>query len=184
MQGSLLCQSLLRLREPANAPLLESMLGMASLVPLTGNPTTVHVVLAPLQPESDCTFAQRAALSAKILSELPLLLSDKFGSRVIDSLFLRSDAFYKQKIMVRCIESEKAVLSSNYGRYFLKRTNMSLFRKDVAQWKRWMKENEAAVMAASALQPAQEQQSSSTRPMHQAKKRRVDDELDTILAGL
>jgi nucleolar protein 9 len=179
MQGSLLCQSLLRLPEPGNTPLIDSILTLPSLLPLSTNPISVHIILAPFQENASTAFAQRISLSTKILSELSPMLSDKFASRAIDCVFDKSDAFFKEKIMRRCIEEENTILTTNFGRYFLKRVNISLFRKDVGMWKRQMKDrklkNEEKKEEAVAVKQSLE------RPNKKAK---VDQELDLILAGI
>ena len=180
MQGSLLCQSLLRLPDPGNTPFLDSLLNQSSLLPLATNAVTVHIILAPFQDTALCTFAQRTALSTRILSELSPMLSDKFASRVVDSVFDKSDAFFKEKILKRCIDEENSILATNYGRYFLKRANISLFRKDVGQWKQKMRERKMASERKEEEQEVSIKQKSE-RPL---KKKKVDQELDLILAGI
>lgn len=180
-QGSLLCQSLISLREPGSTPLLDSVLSLPSLLPICNNPTTVHIILAPLQPEADCSFSQRKLLSTKILAELTTLLKDKFGSRVIDIVFDRNDAFVKEKILRKCVEEEQRILSSNYGRYFLKRVDIALFRKSVGQWKQKIATKKVANDTAS--QRATE--AIEIRPEKKQKiKSKVEVELDSILANI
>lgn len=188
IQGSLLCQSLLRLPEPGNSPVLESILGLSSLLSLTSNPTTVHILLAFYQSDANCTFTQRTALSTKILSELSSMLGDKFGSRVIDCVFDTSDAFFKEKVMKQCIQDEYSLLSSHYSRFFLKRVNMSLFRKDIGQWKQWIKEKghikKQQQQPQQQIAQANQDEAEAQIAERQLKRARVDEELDTILAGI
>ncbi|PWN32008.1 ARM repeat-containing protein, partial [Meira miltonrushii] len=136
LQGSLLCQSILRLSEPAHSPILDNLLESEDrlFLAIACDPIGVHVPLAAVQ-SSNLPFASRSKLSAKILTLLVPLLSDKFGSRLMDAIFDVSDLFFREKVARACLAAERTLLSTPYGRYFFKRIQIALFRKDVVQWK-------------------------------------------------
>ena len=87
------------------------------------------------------------------------------------------------------IEHEKQLLASAYGRFFVRRLRLHLYRKDIAQWKTWATSDDArpAQSAQATTQPRSpfaflQQRDSGAR----AKQRRsaADDELATIFSAI
>lgn len=176
VQGSLLCQAIGRLKEPAQVPLLESILALEDLLTLARDPTAVHVLLALLQ-STQLAFSQRSRLSTRVLSELVGLLNDKFGSRVVDAAFDRSDIFFKEKMAKSCLQHERLLLSSVYGRYFLKRCQIGTYRRDVQQWKQQIKAAQQQEVEKQHLLPASKAPQVTTNKTFS----KLDQDLDAIL---
>lgn len=188
LQGSLLCQSISRLGEPAHSPILANLLEAEDkhFLAIACDPIGVHVPLAAVQ-SSNLPFATRSKLSGKILALLVPLLSDKFGSRLMDAIFEVSDLFFREKVARACLTSERTLLATPYGRYFFKRIQIALFRKDVVQWKQHLraiqeekrsKEQELINVAENVQEPQVE------KARKKQKRSQVDEDLDAILANV
>lgn len=188
LQGSLLCQSILRLCEPAHSPILDDLLNIEDrhFVKIACDPIGVHVPLAAIQ-SSNLPFATRSKLSARILALLIPLLSDKFGSRLMDALFDVSDLFFREKIARACLHAERTLLSTLYGRYFFKRIQIALFRKDVVSWKqhlRSLQKERRKEQESSSIQKEQEVPKAVEKARKRQKRSQVDEDLDAILANV
>ncbi|MCO5565775.1 hypothetical protein L7F22_019450 [Adiantum nelumboides] len=188
LQGSLLCQSILRLSEPAHSPIFDNLLEIEDrhFLSIACDPIGVHVPLAAVQ-SSNLPFASRSKFSAKILTLLIPLLSDKFGSRLMDAIFDVSDLFFREKVARACLGAERTLLSTPYGRYFFKRIHIALFRKDIVQWKQHLrtiqeeqrnKEQQSSKVVENAQEPIEKVEKSRKKQ----KRSQVDEDLDAILS--
>lgn len=134
-QGSVLLQRIAQLREPNQTWLYESLC-TEPLGTWCRSSTAVHVVLAALTSRT-ASFAQRRMLVRALLPKLLDLCDDAWGSRVADALWLSADGFTKEKIAQSVVQHEKRLLASAYGRFFVRRLRLGLYRKDVDEWKAW-----------------------------------------------
>ncbi|WFC98547.1 Nucleolar protein 9 [Malassezia yamatoensis] len=138
MQGSLLLQQFAKLHPPHQDALYISLAESQELQKWCCSPTAVHVVLSALSSPS-ASFAQRRSLLRKILPLLVELSDDSWGSRVADAVWDAADGYTKDKIAQIAVENEKQLLSSAYGRYFVKRLRLGVYRKSYGDWKDWAK---------------------------------------------
>ena len=128
-------QRIAQLREPNQTWLYESLC-TEPLGTWCRSSTAVHVVLAALTSRT-ASFAQRRMLVRALLPKLLDLCDDAWGSRVADALWLSADGFTKEKIAQSAVQHEKRLLASAYGRFFVRRLRLGLYRKDVDEWKAW-----------------------------------------------
>lgn len=142
VQGSVMLQALVRLSEPHNHILYESLLSLRTPVPYLTNPTTSHAYLAALSsPTRPYTYIRRLLLSQLSPLLLSTLADDKYGSRVADAAWLRMDLFTREKFMKTHFASpggseERRLQGAFYGRHFLtKRLRVAEWHRDHFKWK-------------------------------------------------
>ncbi|KAL4400034.1 90S preribosome protein [Malassezia pachydermatis] len=134
-QGSILLQRIAMLPSPENEWLYES-LAHGDLATWCTSSTAVHVVIAALASRT-ASFAQRRSLLRILLPMLVDLCDDVWGSRVADAVWLSADGFTKNKIAQQTIQNEKRLLASAYGRFFVRRLRLGVYRKSPDEWKEW-----------------------------------------------
>lgn len=137
-QGSVLLQRMALLPAPHQVWLYESLCTDA-LGEWCRSPTAAHVVIAALTSKA-ASFAQRRTLIRALMPMLLDLCDDTWGSRVADALWLAADGFSKDKILQLVLQHEKKLLASAYGRFFVRRLHVGMYRKNVDEWKAWAME--------------------------------------------
>lgn len=142
-QGSILLQRIVQLHPPQQDRVYTSLSGSAALKEWCCSSTAVHVVLGALT-SSTATFAQRRSLLRVLLPLLVELVDDAWGSRVADAVWNVADGFTKDKIAQTVVAHEKRLLSSAYGRFFVRRLRLGMYRKSPSEWKEWAKSQTAA----------------------------------------
>lgn len=115
-----------------------SLISLPSLVPLCKSSIGSHVLLVSLSTTS-ATFQQRKRLIQALLPNLLEISKDKYGSRVCDSIWFNSDPFLKSKITRELLGKERDLAEDWYGRFFARKLNFGLFRKDEEGWKTWVR---------------------------------------------
>lgn len=203
-QGSLLLQTMARMSFPANdilhrryvfprhpmlncaRPILTLSLARmysslrsqtaTALLGLCKSSSAVHVILAMLT-SSTSNFQQKKKLIDLLLPQLGALADDRWGSRVTDAIWDAADVFVRSKIVRQAQKQEKYLLTSQYGRFLLKRLNLGMFRKSQERWRDWAKQfvpssslslREETLQALRALEKEYSPPSSSRFPNKQA----------------
>ncbi|PWN17935.1 hypothetical protein BCV69DRAFT_315058 [Microstroma glucosiphilum] len=185
VQGSVLLQALVRLREPHNGIVYKGLSSFPSPLPYASNPIASHIYLTSLSSPTS-SFVQRRRLLLSLLPHLPALADDKYASRLSDAVWDRADGFMREKIVREVLlergEAVKARLKAEaeaqaeagattgaanggsggtgkriptetflsgsfYGRFFLRRVGLAMYRKDIWKWKDWAKALPAVPLA-------------------------------------
>ena len=120
-----------------------------------------------------------------IRAVMPMLIDlcdDAWGSRVADALWLSADGFTKEKMAQLVIGHEKRLLASTYGRFFVRRLRLGVYRKNVDEWKAWAMHEQVPDPAAPAAPPTNPFAFLRTIQIHRTPRDHADRELERILA--
>lgn len=134
-QGSILLQRMLQLPAPYQNWVYQS-LASDRLASYCQSPSAAHVVMAALT-HSASSYSQCRSLLRSLLEILLDLCDDAWGSRIADACWFAADGFTKEKIAQLVIKHEKRLLASSYGRFFVRRLRLGVYRKNVDEWKAW-----------------------------------------------
>ncbi|WFD18003.1 Nucleolar protein 9 [Malassezia caprae] len=186
-QGSILLQRMLQLRPPHQDWVYQS-LASDRLVSFCQSSSAAHVVIAALS-SSSASYSQRRTLLRPLLAILLDLCDDTWGSRVADTCWFAADGFTKEKIAQLAIQHKKRLLASSYGRFFVRRLRLGVYRKNVDEWKAWAQTEtappvpEPKVMAVNPFLFLRDYApSSSNIPREQRNKGRAEQELENIFS--
>ena len=179
-QGSILLQRIAQLPAPHQTWLYESLCTDA-LGSWCRSSTAAHVVIAALTSKA-ASFAQRRMLIRAVMPMLIDLCDDAWGSRVADALWLGADGFTKEKMAQLVIGHEKRLLASTYGRFFVRRLRLGVYRKNVDEWKAWAMHEHVPDAATPAAPPANPFAFLRTTHIHRTPRDQADRELERILA--
>ncbi|PKI85623.1 Nop9p [Malassezia vespertilionis] len=114
-----------------------------------------------------------------------------YSCRVADALWNAADGFTKGKIVELALKHEKRLIASTYGRFFIQRLHLGVYRKSREEWREWAVTQSVptetgrpndTVNPFAFLRVRQLETTSTTR-----KKRSMDGqsaELDTIFAAI
>ncbi|KDN52123.1 hypothetical protein K437DRAFT_254493, partial [Tilletiaria anomala UBC 951] len=168
-QGSVLLQHIARLSLPANELIHRSLQAQQQemLLSISRSGIAAHVVLAAIN-SSTTTFHHRRILFERLIPLLSDLADDRWGSRVADAVWDRADPFTKEKILKSLRAKETHLLSSQYGRFLIRRLNLGMYRKDVAKWKEWAKAQVKSDPLPSLTEEAQAKQADQMTTVHMA----------------
>ncbi|WFD21862.1 Nucleolar protein 9 [Malassezia equina] len=188
-QGSILLQRMLQLPAPHQDLVYQSLAG-DRLATYCQSPSAAHVVIAALTSPS-ASYSQRRALLRSLMAILLDLCDDTWGSRVADTCWFAADGFTKEKIAQLVIQHEKRLLASSYGRFFVRRLRLGVYRKNVDEWKAWAQTETAPSTPESkgmTVNPflflRDYAHSSSKIPRKQKKGGRAEQELETIFSAI
>ncbi|KAE8269690.1 hypothetical protein A4X09_0g2657 [Tilletia walkeri] len=141
LYGSVILQSMLKTEASASETVYHSLLhplnGLELLRSLAQSAAGMHVLVTALG-SATATFKNRTALFRAVL---PILVditvgeNGKWGSRVADACWDWADPFFKDKIAAEALRRERNLLSSTFGKFFLRRVNVGLYRRDPRKWK-------------------------------------------------
>lgn len=179
-QGSILLQRIAQLPAPHQAWLYESLC-TDDLGSWCRSSTAAHVVIAALTSKS-ASFAQRRMLIRAIMPMLLDLCDDAWGSRVADALWLSADGFTKEKMAQLVIKHEKRLLASTYGRFFVRRLRLGVYRKNVDEWKAWAMQEQVPNPAVPTAPPTNPFAFLRTTQIYRKPRDHDDMELERILA--
>jgi len=188
-QGSILLQRMLQLSAPHQDWVYKS-LASDRLVSFCESPSAAHVVIAALTSPS-ATYAQRRTLLRPLLANLLDLCDDTWGSRVADTCWFAADGFTKEKIAQLAVQHEKRLLASSFGRFFVRRLRLGVYRKNLDEWKAWALTEttpsapELKGMAANPFLFLRDYTPNSSKiPHKQRSKSRAEHELENIFSAI
>ncbi|KLO15785.1 ARM repeat-containing protein [Schizopora paradoxa] len=136
VQGSTLLQSLLRLPEPHNSLVIDSITStpVTELINLSRNAISSRVLDELLDSNTVPSRAKRKFLLS-LIGQYHELADDRIGSRVADRCWASADPYLKEKIARSLFAQERFLLSSQYGRYFGRKLQLHLLKRDPERWK-------------------------------------------------
>jgi len=135
-QGSLLLQSVLRLDEPHNSIVLESLHSLLpdELLALACNATSSRILDVAFE-SSTVPLRARKRLVTSFIGQFHLLVDDRIGSRVADRCWEAADPYLKERVARSLIPHEHFLAGSHFGRYFFRKLRLPLMRRNPDQWK-------------------------------------------------
>ena len=183
IQGSVLLQKVTLLPAESQTWLFESLTSDA-LATWCRSPTAVHVVIAALTT-STASYSQRRSLIKALMPMMVELCNDTWGSRVADAVWAAADGFTKEKIAQMVIDHEKQLLASTYGRFFVRRLRLGMYRKNLADWKAWAVQDTPAVPTPNAYSnPFAFLRTEKTLTSKHTKSSKADHELESIFKAI
>ncbi|KAJ7477142.1 armadillo-type protein [Mycena galericulata] len=136
VQGAVLLQSLLRLPEPHNRLVTESLnaLPMEQMLVIAHHAAGSRVLDALLDSATvPLKVKQQFVLS--FIGSYHLLVDDRIGSRVGDRCWAFSDTYLKEKIARSLIPQEQFLAGSYYGKFFARNLNLYLLQRRPDEWR-------------------------------------------------
>ncbi|KAF8511204.1 ARM repeat-containing protein [Gautieria morchelliformis] len=196
-QGSLLLQSVLRLHEPHNSIVLESLHSLLpdELLALACNATSSRILDVALE-SSTVPLRSRKRLVTSFIGQFHLLVDDRIGSRVADRCWEAADPYLKEKVARSLIPHEQFLTGSYFGRYFFRSLRLPLLRHKPDQWKIIQgKERTLPTTSGNAVPQAQPktlgdvETTIDLRPLKSNKKRKRkethdEDEIEALFSGI
>ncbi|KAF8164817.1 armadillo-type protein [Crassisporium funariophilum] len=185
IQGSILLQSLLRLSEPHNQFVLDSILSLPIeerlMIAHHASGSRVYDVLL----ESDTVPAKmKRQFVMDFIGHYDVLVDDKLGSRVGDRCWAFCDTYLKEKIARSLVTKEQVLAASYYGKFFARNLNLYLLQRRPEEWrnlqserKRSQEEKPAAALIPSTTEIHHEQAPSTDK---RKRKSRPEDEIDAL----
>ncbi|KAJ7638452.1 armadillo-type protein [Roridomyces roridus] len=136
VQGAVLLQSLLRLPEPHNQFVIESLnsLPMEDVLKIAHHAAGSRVLDALLDSPTVPLKAKRQFVLS-FIGHYHLLVDDRIGSRVGDRCWAFSDTYLKEKIARSLIQQEQFLAGSYFGKYFARNLNLYLLQRRPDEWR-------------------------------------------------
>ncbi|KAK0206001.1 armadillo-type protein [Desarmillaria ectypa] len=174
VQGALLLQSLLRLKDPYNAGIIESILSLpvVSVITLAQHPVSSRVLDVFLDSPTVPHKAKRRFVLA-FLGHFHELVDDRIGSRVGERCWSWADTYMKEKIARSVIDHEQSLAASYYGRFFVKALNLYTLKRKPAEWRDMVgkaKEKEKEDIAMEEVKVEKEAEKPKRKRKHEQEK--------------
>ncbi|KAF8314735.1 ARM repeat-containing protein, partial [Clavulina sp. PMI_390] len=151
-QGVVLLQSMLRVHEPHNQVLLDSLLSQPidDLLAIACDPSGSRVLDLLLEPNvsqpsdnpspppSTIPFKARKRLIMRFIESdsFVSLVDDKLGSRIADRCWAVADPYLRERIARTLIPHENSLAGSFYGKFFARNLHLTLLRRKPEEWRK------------------------------------------------
>ncbi|KAI5122146.1 hypothetical protein M0805_000793 [Coniferiporia weirii] len=193
VQGSVLVQSLLRLPDPHNQVVIDSLASLSPehLLALSHHPISSRIIDALLVSPSVPARARRRLILA-FQGHFPALVDDRIGSRVGERLWGAADPYLKEKIARALFPHENALVGSRYGKFFMRGLNLYLLKRNPEEWKALQAEAAKKEQVLTSARPTKADKSdtpstNASKPKPDAKKRKradkPEDEIDALFTS-
>ncbi|KIK07666.1 hypothetical protein K443DRAFT_673245 [Laccaria amethystina LaAM-08-1] len=136
IQGSVLLQSFLRLPEPHNQPVLDSIHSMPidDRIKIAHDSSASRVYDVLLDSPTVPLKAKRQFVM-DFMGHYHLLVDDRIGSRVGDRCWAFADTYLKEKIARSLIPHDQTLAASFYGKFFARNLNLYLLQRRPEEWR-------------------------------------------------
>ncbi|KAM6495360.1 Armadillo-type fold [Amanita muscaria] len=136
IHGSQLVQALLRLPEPHNELIIESLnaLPIHERIQLAQNPYSSRVYDALLESPTVSLKAKRKTIMG-FIGHYHVLVDDRIGSRITDRCWEFADTYLKEKIAKSLFTHDQELAASYYGRFFVRNLNLQLLQRRPDEWR-------------------------------------------------
>ncbi|KAF8845591.1 ARM repeat-containing protein [Paxillus ammoniavirescens] len=144
IQGALILQSLLRLKEPHCSIVVDSisLLSMEDLIGIAHNATSSRVLDAIFESPT-VSFKSKRRLTMSFIGHYHTLVDDRIGSRVGDRCWAFADPYLREKVARSLIPYEQFLAASFYGKFFARNLNLYLLQRRPEDWKTLQSNNKA-----------------------------------------
>nr|GAT46208.1 predicted protein [Mycena chlorophos] len=193
VQGAVLLQSLLRLPEPFNQLVIDSLnaLPIEETLALATHPISSRVLDALLDSPTVLQKSKHTFVLS-LLGHYHTLVDDRIGSRVGDRCWAFSDTYLKEKIARSLIPQESFLAGSFYGKFFARNLNLYLLQRRPDEWRTMQANKSKPAALAPALPPTtptlpEKDTDATPSPTKKRKRDREKegpkDEIDELFAG-
>ncbi|KAJ7229049.1 armadillo-type protein [Mycena pura] len=185
IQGAVLLQSLLRLPEPFNQLVIQSLnsLSIEETLAIAKHPIGSRVLDAVLEsPTVPMKVKRQFVLS--FVGNYHLLVDDRIGSRVGDRCWAFSDTYLKEKIARSLFSQEQFLAGSYYGKFFARNLNLYLLQRRPEEWRTMQTDrNRPASAGQSTAPPPATTASASDKPKKKRKRDIANDEIEDLFSS-
>ncbi|EGO01542.1 hypothetical protein SERLA73DRAFT_176882 [Serpula lacrymans var. lacrymans S7.3] len=193
VQGALLLQSLLRLSEPQNQLVIDSIksLPMEELMKIAHHATSSRILDA-LFESTTVPFKSKRSFVLSLIGHYHTLVDDRIGSRVGDRCWAFADPYLREKIARSLISYDQFLAASYYGKFFARHLNLYLLQKRPQEWKDLQSQSKAAAAKAprvSAERPSihsvkelSNVSTSEDKPKKRKRPERPGDDIDAVFS--
>ncbi|KAF8607482.1 ARM repeat-containing protein [Ceratobasidium sp. AG-I] len=152
VQGAILLQSMLRLPEPHNQPVIRSIQSQEvnQLIKMSRHPVSSRVLDVLLESPSVSLRDKRKFLMS-LMGHYHTLVDDRIGSRVGDRCWTCADPFLKERIAKSILPHEGALAASYYGKYFARNLHLTMLKRDPTAWRDMQRNQKAAATQPPAM---------------------------------
>ncbi|WVF70512.1 hypothetical protein IAT40_005302 [Kwoniella sp. CBS 6097] len=183
MQGCLILQGMMGMKD-VNSTVLDSLTSqpVEMILIYAKSPIASHFI------DSVFTYATvppkyRRKVMMALMDHWRVLVDDRLGSRVVDTIWDRADGYMKEKIARTLIPHQISLGQSQYGKYFIRRAEISLLDRRPAEWREkivGVKHHFAHQHAAPVTAPVASVQ--SEKEGGEKRKEKEADEIDELFA--
>ncbi|KAF9468782.1 armadillo-type protein [Collybia nuda] len=185
IQGAILLQSLLRLSEPQNQLVIDSIssLSMEERIYLAHDPTSSRVYDVLLESPNVPSKVKRQFV-LNFIGHYHLLVDDRIGSRIGDRCWAYADTYLKEKVARSLISHEQFLAGSFYGKFFARNLNLYLLQRKPEDWRnmqagRKRAQDQANAVASEPL-PPKPMTVPPSQPSKRKRKVQPEDEIDAV----
>ncbi|OCF41800.1 hypothetical protein I317_04406 [Kwoniella heveanensis CBS 569] len=190
MQGCLILQGMMGMKD-VNSTMLDSLTAQPVEIILTyaKSPIASHFIDSVFT-NSTVPPKYRRKIMMSLQDHWRVLVDDRLGSRVVDTIWDRADGYMKEKIARTLIPHQVSLGQSQYGKYFIRRAEISLLDRRPNEWRErivGVKHHFAHQQAATAPASAPVIQSHKPQAKEGAGEKRKEkeaDEIDELFAGV
>ncbi|EDR04892.1 uncharacterized protein LACBIDRAFT_303745 [Laccaria bicolor S238N-H82] len=179
IQGSVLLQSFLRLPEPHNQPVLDSIhsIPIEDRIKIAHDSSASRVYDVLLDSPTVPLKAKRQFVMG-FIGHYHLLVDDRIGSRVGDRCWAFADTYLKEKIAKSLISHDQTLAASFYGKFFARNLNLYLLQRRPEEWRNTQSEKKKA-----SLPPPPQVKDVETKIKEETpkkRKRKPENEIDEL----
>ncbi|CAA7270741.1 unnamed protein product [Cyclocybe aegerita] len=194
VQGSLLLQSLLRLPEPNNQFIIDSILSLPveERIKIAHNAAGSRIYDVLLDAPTVPAKTKRQFIM-DFIGHYHLLVDDKLGSRVGDRCWTFSDTYLKEKIARSLISNEQDLAASFFGKFFARNLNLYLLQRRPDEWRNMQSEKKRVsepdlsklwpTQSGASLTPLEESPALLDNDKKRKRKSRPRDEIDELFSS-
>ncbi|CAE6532593.1 unnamed protein product [Rhizoctonia solani] len=190
VQGAVILQSMLRLSDPYNQRVIQSIHAQSTdeILSLSRHPVSSRVLDAFLDSPSVPLRDKRKFLLS-LMGSYHTLVDDRIGSRVGDRCWACADPFLREKIARSILPHEMTLSASYYGKYFARNLHLTMLKRDAASWRDMQRDQKKAAAGMSNTQVAKPSPKVDTIPTDtndsthtKKRKRATEDEIDSLFS--
>ncbi|KAL5636681.1 hypothetical protein ACGC1H_000592 [Rhizoctonia solani] len=190
VQGAVILQSMLRLSDPHNQRVIQSIHAQFTdeILSLSRHPVSSRILDGFLDSPSVPLRDKRKFLLS-LMGSYHTLVDDRIGSRVGDRCWACADPFLREKIARSILPHEMTLSASYYGKYFARNLHLTMLKRDAAAWRDMQRDQKKAAAGMSNTQVAQLSPKVDTIPTDtndstrtKKRKRATEDEIDALFS--
>ncbi|CAE6446036.1 unnamed protein product, partial [Rhizoctonia solani] len=188
VQGAVILQSMLKLSDPHNQRVIQSIHAQPTdeILTLSRHPVSSRVLDAFLDSPSVPLRDKRKFLLS-LMGSYHVLVDDRIGSRVGDRCWACADPFLREKIARSILPHEMTLSASYYGKYFARNLHLMMLKRDAAAWRDRQRDQKKAVAGTNNAEAVKikvdatpTDANDSTQP--KKRKRAAEDEIDALFS--
>ncbi|KAG8904403.1 Nucleolar protein 9 [Tulasnella sp. 403] len=136
IQGALLLQAILRLPDPHNELVYQSLDALPIEEVLTmAKDRIASRVLDALAESPTVPLRTKRKYIMSLIGYYHTLLNDQLGSRVCDNIWKASDPMLRERIARSLFDHESSLMESRYGSFFIRNANLWVLKRNADDWR-------------------------------------------------